>query len=124
MEALGGNGYIEDWPMAKVLRDAQVLPIWEGTTNVLALDTLRALSADSLRAFRDVVTSSRSEVVLAALDRATSWFTRISDRSELEAGARRFALTLGRTMELALLVKHSAPAARRFATSGVDLIVD
>ncbi len=43
VEALGGNGYIEDWPMARVLRDAQVLPIWEGTTNILVLDTFRAI---------------------------------------------------------------------------------
>ena len=43
VEALGGNGYIEDWPMARVLRDAQVLPIWEGTTNVLVLDAFRAI---------------------------------------------------------------------------------
>jgi len=41
MEVVGGNGYIEDWPMARLLRDAQVLPIWEGTTNILALDMLR-----------------------------------------------------------------------------------
>ena len=43
VEALGGNGYIEDWPMARVFRDAQVLPIWEGTTNILVLDTFRAI---------------------------------------------------------------------------------
>jgi len=54
----------------------------------------------------------------------------------LEAGARRFALTLGRTMELSLLLKHAqwsqehesgaraTAAARRFAKSGIDLIVD
>jgi acyl-CoA dehydrogenase len=47
VEALGGNGYIEDWPMARVLRDAQVLPIWEGTTNILVLDTFRALRKES-----------------------------------------------------------------------------
>ncbi len=43
VEALGGNGYIEDWPMARLLRDAQVLTIWEGTTNVLTLDAFRAM---------------------------------------------------------------------------------
>ncbi|MCA2982001.1 MAG: acyl-CoA dehydrogenase family protein [Myxococcaceae bacterium] len=43
LEVLAGNGYIEDWPMARVLRDAQVLPIWEGTTNILVLDAFRAL---------------------------------------------------------------------------------
>ena len=41
-ELLGGNGYIEEWPIARFLRDAQVLPIWEGTTNILLLDVLRA----------------------------------------------------------------------------------
>lgn len=42
-EILGGNGYIEDWPLARFYRDAQVLPIWEGTTNILVLDALRAV---------------------------------------------------------------------------------
>lgn len=42
MEIVGGNGYIEDFPMARLLRDAQVLPIWEGSTNVVVLDCLRA----------------------------------------------------------------------------------
>ena len=55
VEALGGNGYIEDWPMARVLRDAQVLPIWEGTTNILVLDAFRAI-----RRRRRTRSSSRS----------------------------------------------------------------
>ena len=41
MELVGGNGYIEDWVMPRLLRDAQVLPIWEGTTNIVVLDALR-----------------------------------------------------------------------------------
>ena len=120
LESFGGAGYVEDTGLPVLLRDAQVLPIWEGTTNVLALDTLRALNDDSLTAFRSVVTRLAGKI--PALDHATNWFTQISDRSELEAGARRFALTLGRIMELALLVNSSAANARRFATSGVDLI--
>jgi alkylation response protein AidB-like acyl-CoA dehydrogenase len=122
LESFGGAGYVEDTGLPVLLRDSQVLPIWEGTTNVLALDTLRALNQDSLRAFRDAVASCANNTVLAALDHATSWYTRISDPLELEAGARRFALTLGRTMELALLIKHSAATTGRFAASGVDLI--
>ena len=47
VEALGGNGYIEDWPMARVLRDAQVLPIWEGTSNILVLDSFRAIKKEA-----------------------------------------------------------------------------
>jgi acyl-CoA dehydrogenase len=43
LECFGGAGYVEDTGLPALLRDAQVLPIWEGTTNVLSLDTLRAL---------------------------------------------------------------------------------
>ena len=41
MELIGGNAYIEESVMPRLLRDAQVLPIWEGTTNILVLDALR-----------------------------------------------------------------------------------
>jgi acyl-CoA dehydrogenase len=47
MELIGGNGYIEDSPMPRLLRDAQVLPIWEGTTNILMLDALRVMNKDA-----------------------------------------------------------------------------
>ena len=43
VECFGGAGYVEDTGVPRLLRDAQVLPIWEGTTNVLAVDVLRAL---------------------------------------------------------------------------------
>ncbi|HEX7623151.1 MAG TPA: acyl-CoA dehydrogenase family protein, partial [Anaeromyxobacteraceae bacterium] len=49
LECFGGAGYVEDTGLPRLLRDAQVLPIWEGTTNVLALDLLRALSAEGAR---------------------------------------------------------------------------
>jgi acyl-CoA dehydrogenase len=130
LESFGGAGYVEDTGLPVLLRDSQVLPIWEGTTNVLALDTLRALNDDSLRAFSSVAKSCNDRTVLSALDHAANWYKRISDRPALEAGARRFALTLGRTMELALLINHanataqSLANARRFAASGIDLILD
>ncbi|WP_085993068.1 acyl-CoA dehydrogenase family protein [Oceanobacillus senegalensis] len=43
MEIRGGNGYIEDWVDSKLVRDAQVGSIWEGTTNIVALDVIRAI---------------------------------------------------------------------------------
>jgi putative acyl-CoA dehydrogenase len=42
MECLGGNGYVEEWPLARVYREAPVNAIWEGSGNVMALDVLRA----------------------------------------------------------------------------------
>src|SRR5699024_6685404 len=43
IEMLGGNGYIEDFVTPRLLRDAQVLTVWEGTENILALEVLRLI---------------------------------------------------------------------------------
>ena len=43
VEMLGGNGYIETWPAARQLRDAQCHTIWEGTENIICLDVLRSM---------------------------------------------------------------------------------
>lgn len=45
MEALGGNGYVEDFPMAKLFRQSPLNAIWEGSGNVIALDILRGHAA-------------------------------------------------------------------------------
>jgi len=49
IECFGGQGYMEDTGLPRLLRDAQVLPIWEGTTSVLALDALRVLAKAEAR---------------------------------------------------------------------------
>ena len=46
MEIHGGNGYVDEFVTHRLLRDAQVLPIWEGTENILSLDVLRALETE------------------------------------------------------------------------------
>jgi hypothetical protein len=46
IEVHGGNGYIEQWPVARILRDAQVNPIWEGPDNILCLDVRRAIERE------------------------------------------------------------------------------
>lgn len=148
LESFGGAGYVEDTGLPVLLRDSQVLPIWEGTTNVLALDTLRAIGATEsiapllaamtrmFESLHDPTLIELARVVTAALNHAEGWLreAQAADRSVLEAGARRFALTLGRATELALLIQHaqwsqaiendkrSTASARRFAQSGVDLI--
>jgi alkylation response protein AidB-like acyl-CoA dehydrogenase len=135
LESFGGAGYVEDTGLPVLLRDSQVLPIWEGTTNVLALDTLRALQGDGdraqglkrfeaavMRCVGGVNDSMLAGVLRTTLDHAASWLKEARG-DELESGARRFSLTLGRTLELALLIKHeSFQVARRFASLGVDLI--
>lgn len=120
LESFGGAGFVEDTGLPVLLRDSQVLPIWEGTTNVLALDTLRALgpdlslepvrslTKDLFESVRDPRLSELVNITNAALTHAADWVKEAQSRtSDLEAGARRFALTLGRTMELALLIRHA-----------------
>jgi acyl-CoA dehydrogenase len=148
LECFGGAGYVEDTGLPSLLRDAQVLPIWEGTTNVLALETLRSLAREDAwepilelvrgRAgtARDGRLADAGRVARASAERAVAWArdTAGKNRPALEAGARRFALTLGRSVALALLVeqaewaltregdRRSVEAARRFAASGVDAL--
>jgi alkylation response protein AidB-like acyl-CoA dehydrogenase len=150
IEACGGAGYIEDTGLPRILADAQVLPIWEGTTNVLSLDTLRALAkggaAEAIGAEIEANTATReaglaapAAAARAAAVHATRWISgALATPDALEAGARRFAMTLGRALECALLVGHAtwaagaghadaprlAAAARRFAANGVDQIQD
>ncbi len=54
MECLGGNGYVEEAPMARYYREAPVNAIWEGSGNVMALDVLRVLGRNS-NLFNDVL---------------------------------------------------------------------
>jgi hypothetical protein len=46
IEVHGGNGYIEQWPVARILRDAQVNTIWEGPDNILCLDVRRGIEKE------------------------------------------------------------------------------
>ena len=147
IESFGGAGYVEDTGLPMLLRDAQVLPIWEGTTNVLSLDLLRALEAAGglgvlrreigilLREVREPDLVKISAVVERAVEQAGAWLEKTRG-ADVEAGARRFAMTLGRAVELALLASHAQwslthekdprarAAARRFAAHGVTLTVD
>ena len=128
LEAFGGAGYVEDTGLPVLLRDAQVLTIWEGTTNVLALDALRALGpddqalqclkAEAERCLRKT-NLELANVVRDSLARAEGWLNAARKNGDFESGARRFALTLGRTMELALMCKQQSSAAPRFAFEGV-----
>jgi alkylation response protein AidB-like acyl-CoA dehydrogenase len=62
IEMHGGNGYIEQWPVARILRDAQVNTIWEGPDNILCLDVRRAIQKEQA----DQAFLARIESALAA----------------------------------------------------------
>jgi hypothetical protein len=146
IECAGGAGYVEDTGLPRLLRDAQVLPIWEGTTNVLSLDVLRALAtggggdalAGELRRraaeARDPALREPVAAAIAAAGRARAFLDSAGDQAAREAGARGAALALGRSLEVLLLASHAQwcldagrgrralAAARRLARSGLDLV--
>jgi acyl-CoA dehydrogenase len=149
VECFGGMGYLEDTGIPMLLRDAQVLPIWEGTTNVLALETLRALRGGSALAalqlevemlgagLRDPHLVALQGTATDALIAAERWLGEVREGEDeaMEAGARRFALTLGRGLALSLLCRAAQEeidhpgdramlaAARRFARHGVSRVM-
>ena len=145
LESFGGAGYVEDTGLPVLLRDAQVLPIWEGTTNVLSLDVLRAIGkGEALQALiadlesrirgGDPALQGPRSVALDAAHQAGQWFRGASTRDpgEQESAARAFAMTLGRAFSLALVIEHAqwllerhknrrgVAVARRLAAAGVN----
>ncbi|XP_019956419.1 acyl-CoA dehydrogenase family member 11-like [Paralichthys olivaceus] len=124
LESFGGQGYIEDTGLPGLLRDAQVLSIWEGTTNVLSLDVLRCVARSSgmvLHAYfthaKSLLTGASSVSSLGpavkAVDSALTelqTFVRVADKREpscLELAARDLAYSLARIYTGALLIDHA-----------------
>ena len=120
MEAIGGNAYIEESILPRLLRDCQVLPIWEGTSNILSLDVMRANERE--RAHEsffaragEAAEAARGKPALAALaahvverlGRDARYLERLAGQSpeDQQRGARQWVETAGRTMTLALLLE-------------------
>jgi putative acyl-CoA dehydrogenase len=122
LEAFGGAGYIEDTGFPRLLRDAQVLSIWEGTTNILSLDALRAVertdalaswTADTRQRLQAAVNPELSECVRkasAAVEHIEHYAIRAEGegREFQEAGARAFAYAVARTEAATLLIAFAA----------------
>ena len=112
LEGFGGAGYIEDTGLPAWLRDAQVLPIWEGTTNVLSIDTLRALGkGGALEAV-----AAEIEVNLASATDASLAKPVEIDAEHRETGVPVHASVNG--LVEPLLEKHAVGQAREGIVSG------
>ncbi len=80
MEVRGGCGYIEEWPDPRLVRDAHLGSIWEGTSNIVALDVLRAVARDqALAALNSYLTGLLADAGLDAGKRAP--FERMIERA-------------------------------------------
>jgi putative acyl-CoA dehydrogenase len=122
LECLGGNGYVEDFPMARTYREAPLNSIWEGSGNVNALDVLRALGreAGAWEGFRDEVVlasgaDARLDAAITALD------AELADTSDIEVRARRIVEKMALALQGSLLVRFAPPAvADAFCATRLD----
>jgi putative acyl-CoA dehydrogenase len=105
-EALGGNGYTEQFVVARLFRDAQVNSTWEGSGNVIVLDVFRALARDGGLAtlfeqrVRELVERGDAELaerVVAALPSGPA----------SEQGGRQYVGVLAMVLQAALLVDRA-----------------
>jgi putative acyl-CoA dehydrogenase len=122
LECLGGNGYVEDSGMPRIYREAPLSSIWEGSGNVAALDTLRAMAKqpESVEAFL-------TEVGLAAgadsrLDDALRRVHKeLADPEAMQYRARHVVEQLALVLQGSLLVRHAPSAvADAFCASRLD----
>ncbi|HEY7213017.1 MAG TPA: acyl-CoA dehydrogenase family protein [Thermoanaerobaculia bacterium] len=110
LECLGGNGYVEEWGLARLYREAPLNSIWEGSGNVQCLDVLRAIqkSPESLAALFDEIGEARGDVRLDGYVRDLQ--KELGDLRDVETRARRLVERLALALQASLLVRH-APSA-------------
>ncbi|OBH81951.1 acyl-CoA dehydrogenase family protein [Mycobacterium sp. E2989] len=119
IEIHGGNGYIETWPVARLLRDAQVNTIWEGPDNILCLDVRRGIEQTRahealLARLRDAVSVSDDDDTtrliagrIEDLDAAITAWSKL-DRDMAEARLFPLAQFMGDVYAGALLTEQAA----------------
>jgi putative acyl-CoA dehydrogenase len=119
MEVLGGNGYTEELPLARMAREMPVNSIWEGSGNIMCLDVLRAFakSPATREAVLDELSGARGQE--RHFDTAFERFAAGIEAAALtEAHARRFAQAFVILMQAKLLIAGAANAQARAAAEG------
>jgi len=115
LECLGGNGYVEEAPMAQFYRDIQIGTVWEGSGNVIALDVLRALHREPQGAAAfltecDLAAGANPHFDAHMLRVREGLAELAADRAAAEWSARRVVEDMALALQASLLLRH-APAA-------------
>ncbi|BBM84728.1 acyl-CoA dehydrogenase family protein [Candidatus Uabimicrobium amorphum] len=113
LELFGGAGYIEDTGLPRFLRDAQVYSIWEGTTNILSLDVLRAV--DKEQSFPlwckwiqgKLTTAENAPSSISESMQKLIKFVSSAERETLEVEARQLAYSIARITMATLMVEYA-----------------
>lgn len=120
LECQGGNGYIEEVPLARYFRESPLNAIWEGSGNVMALDILRAVSRgpEAARATLSALVEQASEVCNIAPLAAE--IERLMMSGEAERRARFICEGLARIAAIAALVEAGSPYASLYARTRLN----
>lgn len=120
MELMGGNGYIEDFVMPKLLRDVNVLPIWEGSGNIIVLDMIRAAkTSEGLKIVFEIIeeaageSSDYGDLLADRFSQVKSTWKSIrktDDRHKVEATAKLMFEQLIKLFQMALLIQEKEAA--------------
>ncbi|XP_015672936.1 acyl-CoA dehydrogenase family member 11-like [Protobothrops mucrosquamatus] len=127
LECFGGQGFMEDTGLPVLLRDTQVLPIWEGTTNILSLDVLRCILKSQGKALDVFFSTAQAKLEAATrqselqtsvqivqnnLQKLKQFVLRMDSKGEAEwqIAARDFAYSLAWIYEGVLLLEHATGA--------------
>ncbi|MBV9488836.1 MAG: isovaleryl-CoA dehydrogenase [Verrucomicrobia bacterium] len=107
LECLGGNGYVEEFPLARLYRDAPLNSLWEGAGNVQCLDVLRAMKKDpaAIEALQQEIASAKG--VNSVFDRFTGSLisAREMEMAGTEFGIRGLVEKLALALEAAALIR-------------------
>jgi putative acyl-CoA dehydrogenase len=115
MECLGGNGYVEEAPLARLYREAPLNGIWEGSANVICLDVLRAFgrSPDAFSAVAGEVAAAKDPRLDARVEAVRKV---LADPEGAERRARWVLETLALCVQASLMQRHATPASAQHFT--------
>ncbi|MFF8904629.1 acyl-CoA dehydrogenase family protein [Streptomyces olivaceoviridis] len=109
-ECLGGNGYVEESGLPRLVRESPLNSVWEGAGNVQALDVLRALRREPGALDACLTEIGRAHGAAHRLDRAVKdLFSELADLEGVEGRARRLAERLALVLQGSLLVRYAPP---------------
>ncbi|OBB93888.1 acyl-CoA dehydrogenase family protein [Mycobacterium sp. 852002-40037_SCH5390672] len=122
LECLGGNGYVEDSGMPRLFREAPLMGIWEGSGNVSALDTLRAMATrpECVEVlFEELADSAGQDPRLAG--HVARLRDQLGNLETIQYRGRKVAEDICLALQGSLLVRHGHPAvAEAFLTTRLD----
>ncbi|MFN8285768.1 MAG: acyl-CoA dehydrogenase family protein [Chitinophagales bacterium] len=131
MELMGGLGYIEDGVLPKLMRDVMVLPIWEGSGNIIVLDMLRAffksegfdtLSSEIERSANN--SSAHGEFVLNGLLQLKTFAEKLKQlpQDEMEASAKPFFEQLTTLYQITVLIDNLTEDSKAWIEPSISVL--